>query len=193
MRRLRDAAGRFVRKPRRANSDLRGVAFGQLKVIRFAGYINIKGGTRRLWKCRCRCGQYVIVSTNQLTTGNTRSCGCLKLAIVITRNRKRATHHHNGLNSPTYRSWQAMRQRCRNSNDPSFGNYGGAGVSIARRWDSFVTFLNDLGPRPAGTTIGRIRDTGDYRPGNARWMTRAEQEAEKRLKAFLRRPAQAAA
>lgn len=33
----------------------------------------------KLWKCACDCGEYSIVTTRHLTTGNTKSCGCLSL------------------------------------------------------------------------------------------------------------------
>lgn len=36
------------------------------------------GATR--WTCRCDCGQEAIVLTNHLTSGATRSCGCLRQA-----------------------------------------------------------------------------------------------------------------
>ena len=31
-----------------------------------------------VWKCQCDCGNITYVSTNDLRTGNTKSCGCLK-------------------------------------------------------------------------------------------------------------------
>lgn len=31
-----------------------------------------------MWLCKCDCGQTAIVETSNLTTGNTKSCGCLR-------------------------------------------------------------------------------------------------------------------
>ena len=183
--RYRDAAGRFVHKPCRANKNLVGQRFEDLLVLRFAGYIRIKNGTRRVWKCCCRCGRKTLATTNQLTTGGKKSCGCRKRAATILRNKQRATHRHTCVNSPTYRSWQAMRQRCLNPNSHSWPDYGGRGIRICERWASFETFLADMGERPAGTTLSRFADRGDYRPGNCAWHTRNEQQAE-RLKKLLR-------
>ena len=36
-------------------------------------YEYIKGGK---WKCKCRCGNEVIVDTGNLNKGHTSSCGC---------------------------------------------------------------------------------------------------------------------
>lgn len=52
---------------------INGQRFGRLKVIEFMG-IN-SGHTK--WQCRCDCGNTVIVSANNLKSGNTKSCGCL--------------------------------------------------------------------------------------------------------------------
>ena len=55
--------------------DLTNQFFGKLKVIEAtekrsgAGYI--------VWKCQCECGNISFVNTNDLTTGNTTSCGCI--------------------------------------------------------------------------------------------------------------------
>ena len=38
-------------------------------------YEYIKGGK---WKCKCRCGNEVIVDTRNLNSGHTKSCGCLQ-------------------------------------------------------------------------------------------------------------------
>lgn len=54
--------------------DLTGRRFGKLTVSEFYGKDH-KG--RRLWKCICDCGNEKIAYTNALTSGHTRSCGCL--------------------------------------------------------------------------------------------------------------------
>lgn len=38
---------------------------------------------RSLWKCRCDCGGEKVVSITQLTTGHTRSCGCLPKRVPV--------------------------------------------------------------------------------------------------------------
>lgn len=54
-------------------NNLVGKKFGKLTVIKACG----KYGRQILWKCQCDCGNYIEVTTNHLTTGNTQSCGCL--------------------------------------------------------------------------------------------------------------------
>jgi hypothetical protein len=77
--------------------------------------------------------------------------------------------------SPTYISWQGMRSRCRNSAREKFSRYGGRGIEICDRWNDFANFLADMGERPAGTSLDRIDNDGNYEPGNCRWATPAEQ------------------
>lgn len=77
-----------------------------------------------------------------------------------------------------------MNRRCVNLEDK---NYGGKGIKVCERWHSsnpngFVNFLADMGERPPGTTNGRFGDMGNYEPGNCKWMTRAEQQNNRRLK-----------
>jgi hypothetical protein len=82
--------------------------------------------------------------------------------------------------SPTYRSWECARSRCRNANNPDFKDYGGRGVSFYSGWDSFQVFLADMGHRPPGHTLDRIDNQGNYEPGNCRWATPSTQQANKR-------------
>jgi hypothetical protein len=79
--------------------------------------------------------------------------------------------------SPTYRSWVCMNTRCSYPSHTSYKKYGGAGVTVCERWSDFANFLADMSERPAGTTLGRKGDKGNYEPGNCAWQTRPEQEA----------------
>ena len=39
---------------------------------------NPNGSTKSYWKCKCDCGNTIIVSGNSLQQENTKSCGCIK-------------------------------------------------------------------------------------------------------------------
>src|ERR1700733_11480918 len=86
--------------------------------------------------------------------------------------------------SPTYNSWVSTIDRCTNSHFKGWKYYGGANppVTMCDRWrNSFEAFLEDMGPRPEGTTLGRFGDVGNYEPGNCEWQTPKQQGLEKRI------------
>ena len=54
--------------------DITGQRFGILTVMKRAGTNKHR---KALWKCKCDCGRTTVVSSVDLVTGNTKSCGCL--------------------------------------------------------------------------------------------------------------------
>lgn len=59
--------------------DLLGKRFGRLLVIE---QTNKRLQRAQVWKCLCDCGNFVYVHTASLTTGHTKSCGCLHFDTV---------------------------------------------------------------------------------------------------------------
>lgn len=74
-----------------------------------------------------------------------------------------------------------MKQRCTNPKHDAYADYGGRGITVCERWaKSFSAFVDDVGPRPAGTTLDRRDNSKGYEPGNVRWATSAEQNRNNR-------------
>jgi hypothetical protein len=77
-------------------------------------------------------------------------------------------------------SFMSCRQRCLYASTAGFEFWGGRGIQICERWllpegVGFANFLHDLGPRPAGMTLGRKNPNGHYEPENVQWETDEEQ------------------
>lgn len=88
--------------------------------------------------------------------------------------------------SLTYRSWECMVQRTTNPGHRSFPHYVGVPVdpSFLGR-GGFAAYLAAVGRRPSrGHTLDRIVPEKGYVPGNLRWATRRQQEANKERRAF---------
>lgn len=73
-----------------------------------------------------------------------------------------------------------MWDRCTNPDAWNWKYYGGRGVEVCERWESFEAFLADMGERPEGLTLDRTDPEGDYEKTNCRWATWSEQQANKR-------------
>lgn len=90
--------------------------------------------------------------------------------------------------TPTYQSWQAMRQRCNRVGHTHYVNYGGRGIKVCERWNVYANFLEDMGERPAGCSLDRICNEHGYTRANCKWATRTEQNrnnSQNRVIAYL--------
>jgi len=62
-------------KGTKCKHDLTGLVFHSLTVIEDTGE---RSGTHPLWLCRCVCGKFTVVSSTNLVTKHTKSCGCYR-------------------------------------------------------------------------------------------------------------------
>jgi len=78
--------------------------------------------------------------------------------------------------SPTYQSWKSMKNRCCNKNNKKYHRYGGRGIAVSSEWkNDFLIFLKDMGERPDGMSLDRIKNNGNYTKDNCKWSTPEEQ------------------
>lgn len=150
--------------------QLVGSRFGRLVVVADAGNNN-RG--RALWSCVCDCGAVTLVSGATLRRG-TQSCGCKKADVTRARSRTHGMSRHQ-----EYWVYKAAKDRCNNPKNRGYVNYGGRGIRFL--FASFEQFYAELGPRPAGMSLDRIDNDGNYEPRNVRWADRATQNRNKRL------------
>ena len=144
-----------------------GKQFNRLRVVRLSE--RTKSGI--YWECLCSCGNTTFVATSKLTSGKTKSCGCLASEILAKRN---FIHGHTtgGKFTPEYHSWASMITRCYNAASKGYKTHGAKGVTVCKKWrDSFESFLSDMGARPPGHSLDRKNNKGNYTSRNCQWAT----------------------
>ena len=165
--------------------DLTNKRFGRLVALKNIGSDKFKN---RIWLCKCDCGNYFKINSNALTSGNTRSCGCLRKEVATEKIKKymlsEGTEIHGKTNTRLYRIFANMKTRCTNKKSPDYKYYGKRGITICKEWrQNFMNFYNwaiEHGYKD-NLTIDRIDVDGNYEPSNCRWVTATEQDANRRI------------
>lgn len=156
-------------------ANLIGQRFTKLVVI---GKANNRGN-RCYWLCKCDCGKEVEVTTANLRSGKTRSCGCIYFRHFQTKG---------GKETKIYKSWHSMKSRCYRVKDISYPRYGGRGIKVCNEWNNdFVVFQKwayENGFRE-DLTLDRIDVNGDYSPENCRWVSQKEQSRNRTTNKYL--------
>jgi len=165
--------------------DLTGKKFGRLTVMRYIF-------TRKhcaCWECKCVCGNTIIVLGNSLQRRNTQSCGCLRIERL-----KEKIVKHNMCKTKIYYVWSGVIQRCNNSNNNRYADYGGRGITVCKKWLKFENFRDDMYKSykehcnkygENDTQIDRTDNNKGYLKENCKWSTRKEQQNNTRFNYFL--------
>lgn len=162
--------------------DHTGKTFGRLTAIE---RIACRGQETR-YRCSCECGETIVTQGSHLTGGGTRSCGCLRKETSIEIGHDNRTHGGYAQDSsPGKRqaiaALHSAKKRCYSEKDPRYSRYGGRGISICEEWlADFNQFHLDMGDPPAGYSLNRIDNDGNYNKDNCEWADVVTQANNKR-------------
>lgn len=162
--------------------DITGQRFGNLVVVKRSG--SDKNGKNSLWICQCDCGGSTIATGTHLRNGHTTSCGCVKQKNFVAGGiNTRFAPTHNQSRTRLYHTYYGMKARCYNPKNKKYHLYGGRGIAVCAEWlnsfEAFYIWAVANGYRD-NLTIDRKDNDKGYSPDNCRWITRAENNRNRR-------------
>ena len=107
-----------------------------------------------------------------------KSCGCVKNELISESKIK-----HDDSFSSLYSSWSHLKNRCENTNNDAYKDYGGRGITICNEWANDYTVFRDWALNNGyqeNLQINRINNDGNYEPNNCNWVTSKENSRNRR-------------
>lgn len=157
-----------------------GKKFGNVVVEDF-DKINNHG--EKCWKCRCDCGNYTFLTTNQLVKGYTKRCRKCGFKITGEKNSKPPK-----FSKRLYGCYVNMKTRVTNKKQDDYNRYINRGISMCSEWlndyYSFEKWALENG-YDENLTLDRIDNNGNYEPSNCRWVDRKTQANNRRTNVIL--------
>lgn len=170
--------------------DRTGQVYGRLTIVSFH-YIKRNGkAAHSYWNCICECGNSSSVESSSLVKGQTVSCGCYNRENRLDKMGNGFAFKHGLSEHPVYQKAGNAMERCLNSNNKAFQNYGGRENS--EPIEIYEPWRNDLGlmtkdilrligePPTEDHQLDRDDNDRGYYPDNICWKTPEENCRNKR-------------
>ena len=145
-----------------AKMDIIGKRFGRLTVIAFDG---IRGRRISYWRCRCDCGNEIILPRSNLLSGSTKSCGCLQKE-----RREKPITKHGASKTKLYRKWCNLKSQYKSN--------------LCAEWMDFIAFkdwaLSNGYSENERLYLHRKDPDREFSPSNCEWITRVKAEKKRR-------------
>ena len=184
-------SGRTTFKPKNPPVCV-GDRFGELEIVEVV--LGPQGGLREVRaKCGCGFGPYAVHTSNLHTGRSTRCWTCAQVKSRVTR--KFYNKYASIVPDPETRRrllnrLAAAKGRCENPSNKGYRNYGARGVRVCPEWladkSKFLAYVVQLeGWDFAEYEMDRIDNAKGYEPGNIRFVSKADNNRNRRKIATL--------
>lgn len=171
------------------SKDIIGLKFNRLTVLELHHKVQkfkkngSRGGYIEYYLCKCDCGKETIIEKWHITSGRTKSCGCIQKEST---SNLFSTHHLS--KHQLYNTWCKMKERCYKPICKAYPNYGGRGIKVCDEWknnfQNFYDWALSNGYKE-DLTLDRIDVNGNYEPLNCRWISQKQQCNNKRTNFYI--------